>query len=219
MKKKIIALLLMVVLSVGVTACGATSLIKDALGDIGTDVDSYDDYDDEEYDDYEDEEDTYEDDVYEDESVFVEEDVEEVLESEGVLVFDVPEGMVYNEETNQYVSSSTGAVANINYLTNPNDGSFYTTTQEMMEEALESSLTSGLGADIDINIVRWDYITIDGYDAVSYQFEYLYNNMKLIQIQVIVNGTDQLHFVTFTSLENEGYVEKFNACIDTFRFE
>ena len=43
--------------------------------------------------------------------------------------------------------------------------------------------------------------------------------MKVIQAQVIVDGTENLHFVTFTYLEQEDFGDEVEACIDSFRFE
>ena len=196
MKKKILALLLMTALAVSATACGATS--SDDR-----------DFDDVEMDEVDDEEVDEKDEVAED----------EIAESEGVLVFDVPENMVFDEENNQYISTEEGVLANINYITNPNDGSFDTTTKEMMEEALEPSLSSVYGETIDIDITRWDDIEVDGYDAITYEFEYMFSGMKVIQAQVIVDGTEKLHFVTFTYLEQEDFADEVAACIESFRFE
>ena len=198
MKKKILALLLMIALAVSVTACGGTSSNDRDFDDVEMDEDE-------------------EVDAEADENDEVAE--EEVAKSEGVLVFDAPENMVFDEENNQYVSTEEGVLANINYITNPNDGSFDTTTKEMMEEALEPSLSSVYGETIDLDITRWDYIEVDGYDAVVYEFEYMFSGMKVIQAQVIVDGTDNLHFVTFTYLEQEDFGDEVEACIDSFRFE
>ena len=198
MKKKILALLLMSALAVSVTACGGTSSNDRDFDDVEMDEDE-------------------EVDAEADENDEVAE--EEVAKSEGVLVFDAPENMVFDEENNQYVSTEEGVLANINYITNPNDGSFDTTTKEMMEEALEPSLSSLYGETIDLDITRWDYIEVDGYDAVVYEFEYMFSGMKVIQAQVIVDGTDNLHFVTFTYLEQEDFGDEVEACIDSFRFE
>ena len=197
MKKKILALLLMTALAVSVTACGGTSSNDRDFDDVEMDED-------EEVDAEADEND---------------EVAEEVAKSEGVLVFDAPENMVFDEENNQYVSTEEGVLANINYITNPNDGSFDTTTKEMMEEALEPSLSSVYGETIDIDITRWDDIEVDGYDAITYEFEYMFSGMKVIQAQVIVDGTENLHFVTFTYLEQENFGDEVEACIDSFRFE
>ena len=198
MKKKILALLLMSALAVSVTACGGTSSNDRDFDDVEMDEDE-------------------EVDAEADENDEVAE--EEVAKSEGVLVFDAPENMVFDEENNQYVSTEEGVLANINYITNPNDGSFDTTTKEMMEEALEPSLSSVYGETIDLDITRWDYIEVDGYDAVVYEFEYMFSGMKVIQAQVIVDGTENLHFVTFTYLEQENFGDEVEACIDSFRFE
>lgn len=198
MKKKILALLLMIALAVSVTACGGTSSNDRDFDDVEMDEDE-------------------EVDAEADENDEVAE--EEVAKSEGVLVFDAPENMVFDEENNQYVSTEEGVLANINYITNPNDGSFDTTTKEMMEEALEPSLSSVYGETIDIDITKWEYIEVDGYDAIVYEFEYMFSGMKVIQAQVIVDGTDNLHFVTFTYLEQEDFGDEVEACIDSFRFE
>ena len=198
MKKKILALLLMSALAVSVTACGGTSSNDRDFDDVEMDEDE-------------------EVDAEADENDEVAE--EEVAKSEGVLVFDAPENMVFDEENNQYVSTEEGVLANINYITNPNDGSFDTTTKEMMEEALEPSLSSVYGETIDIDITKWEYIEVDGYDAIVYEFEYMFSGMKVIQAQVIVDGTDNLHFVTFTYLEQENFGDEVEACIDSFRFE
>ena len=196
MKKKVLALLLMTTLAVSVTACGRiASNIRD--------------YDDMESDFDEDEEFADTDEEYE----------EEIAESEGTLVFDVPEGFSYDAESMQYLSTTAGEIANINYLTNPNDGSFHTTTADMMEEALESTLSGVYGESIDLTMTQWDYIEVAGYEAVQYQVEYLYSGYEVIQMQVIVDGVDNLHFVTFTYLEQEGYADAFEACVDSFRFE
>ena len=204
MKKKILALLLMTALAVSVTACGDTSSNDRDFDDVEMDEDEETDED----------EDV---DAEADEKDEVVED--EVAKSEGVLVFDAPANMVFDEENNQYVSTEEGVLANINYITNPNDGSFDTTTKEMMEEALEPSLSSLYGETIDLDITRWDYIEVDGYDAVVYEFEYMFSGMKVIQAQVIVDGTENLHFVTFTYLEQENFGDEVEACIDSFRFE
>ena len=198
MKKKILALLSMSALAVSVTACGGTSSNDRDFDDVEMDEDE-------------------EVDAEADENDEVAE--EEVAKSEGVLVFDAPENMVFDEENNQYVSTEEGVLANINYITNPNDGSFDTTTKEMMEEALEPSLSSVYGETIDIDITKWEYIEVDGYDAIVYEFEYMFSGMKVIQAQVLVDGTDNLHFVTFTYLEQEDFGDEVEACIDSFRFE
>ena len=149
MKKKILAVLLMTALAVSVTACGRiASNIRD-YADMESDFD-------------EDEEFVDTDEEYE----------EEIAESEGTLVFDVPEGFSYDAESMQYLSTTAGEIANINYITNPNDGSFHTTTADMMEEALESTLSGVYGESIDLTMIQWDYIEVAGYEAVQYQVEY-----------------------------------------------
>lgn len=197
MKKKILALLLMMALVFGVTACGGDVADNNASDDVDNSVDADEDAD-----------------------MDTDEDAnEEVVESEGTLVFDVPEGFVWDEEANAYKNTDENILANINSLANPNDGSFGATTQDVMEEALETTLSNTYGETIDLTVTKWDNIKVDGYDAISYEIEYVFSGLDVVQAQVIVDGTEKLHFVTFTYLKNEGYQDEFAACIDSFRFE
>lgn len=197
MKKKILALLLMMTLVFGVTACGGDVADNNASDNVDNSVDADEDAD-----------------------MDTDEDAnEEVVESEGTLVFDVPEGFVWDEEANAYKNTDENILANINSLANPNDGSFGATTQDVMEEALETTLSNTYGETIDLTVTKWDNIKVDGYDAISYEIEYVFSGLDVVQAQVIVDGTEKLHFVTFTYLKNEGYQDKFAACIDSFRFE
>lgn len=210
MKKKILALLLMFALVFGVTACGTVETNNDVSDDI------VDEDEDEDADVNEDEDADEDADVNEGEDT---DNEDEVAESEGVLVFDVPEGFVWDEESNAYKSVNENEVANINSLANPNDGSFASTTQSMMEEALEDTLSEVYGETLDLTVTKWDSIKVDGYDAISYEIQYEVSGVAVIQKQVIVDGTEQLHFVTFTYLKDEGYDDIFANCINSLRFE
>lgn len=202
MKKKIVALCLMAVLTFSVTACGGSDSTKADNND-SNDVNVNADVD-----------------VDTDVDADVDADVDtEVAESEGTLVFDAPEGFTYDETAGLYTSPNANEMANINYYSIQNDGSFYLVTESMMEEALESSLSAAYGETLDIDVTKWESIVVDGYDAISYEITYDYSGFSIIQAQVIVNGTDQLHYLTFTSEASEGYADEFAACINSMRFE
>ena len=101
MKKRILALAMMLVLAFGVTACGA--------------------------------------------------------ESEGTLVYEVPEGFTWDDASACYLGPNyPNELANINYLNQENDGSFKTITEANIEAALEDGLSDGFGEDIDVTVTRWE---------------------------------------------------------------
>lgn len=164
MKKRILALAMMMVLALGMTACGA--------------------------------------------------------ESEGTLVFDVPEGFVYDEASQSYLGPNYPTeLANMNYLTTENDGSFKTITESNIEAALEDTLSDNFGTDIDIEITRWEKTEVDGYDAIIYTCEYSYMTMDIVQTQIAINGTDYFHYVTFSDFADSEYIDDFEACMKSMKFE
>lgn len=150
----------------------------------------------------------------------VENDAEVELESEGTLIFDLPEGWTYDEASQLYYGPNyPNEMANINYYSIANDGSFSLVTQAMMEEALEDSLTSAYGETIDVNVSKWEETSVDGYEAIEYTIKYSYAGFEIAQTQVIVNGKDNFHYLTLTESTAEGYEETFNTVIDSMRFE
>lgn len=166
MKKRILAVAMMLVLALGVTACGGKQ-----------------------------------------------------LKSEGELLFDVPAGFEWNESEQCYFAPGyPDELANINYLTEKNDGSFKTLTKANIEDALEDGLSQGFGTDIDIDIVRWEETEVDGYEAIIYSCEYTYMGVELGQTQIAINGKDNFHYVTFTDFADSEYEDDFEDCIDNMKF-
>ncbi len=141
------------------------------------------------------------------------------LESEGDISFSAPEGFVYDEAEETWFSPDyPNVLANINYYSTSNDGSFKQLTKAAMEPALEDSLSSTYGTTIDLDITVWKEITVDGYEAVDYTIEYDYMGMDIMQRQVVVNGKDNFHYVTMTALVEEGYNDEFDAVVASIKF-
>ena len=142
MKKRILAVAMMLVLAFGVTACGAKGGKE--------------------------------------------------LKSEGELIYTLPEGFTYDEAAQCYYAPGyPEELANINYLSQKNDGSFDTLTKANIEDALEQSLSQGFGADIDIDIA---------------------------QQQIVINGKDNFHYLTFTDYADSDYADDFEDCIKGLKF-
>ncbi len=206
MKKKILAMLLVSVLALSVTACGGTG--NNANADTNVDVDADVDVD------------TNVDvdtDVDVDTNVDVDTDVDaDVAKSEGELQFTVPEGFTYDAADEAY--NSEDGLGNFNYLMTADDGSFALMTKELMESALEESFSDGGNDGIDISMDSWEDVTIDGYDAIRYTMSYTYMEIPISQIQIIIDGTDNYHFITFTEMNNGGYQDTFEEVIESLHF-
>lgn len=138
-------------------------------------------------------------------------------ESEGTLTFEVPEGFTLDAAQQLYVSED--GMANINYQTLKNDGSFSAVTESLMEVSLESQLSAQMGEQLDITITEWIETEVDGYDAIDYTIEYTLSGIQIVQTQIIIDGTDNLHYLTFTQMAGADYADAFAACEDSMKFE
>lgn len=195
MRKRIFAACLTLVMVCCVTGCADDSDGMENRNDIGTQTEGADDGSD------------------------LEASVNDALKSadEGNLIFDIPEGFVYDEATMLY--NSQDGLGNINYRTKDNDGSFSLTTQMLMEMGLESSLSSQLGTEVDITVESWEETEVDGYEALRFSIAYMVDETTVEQTQIVVNGTKKLHYLTFTEMAGADYTEEFTTSEETLRFE
>ena len=140
--------------------------------------------------------------------------------SEGNLVFTAPAGFVYDESVACYVGPNyPNELANINYYSQVNDGSFKTVTESNIEAALEDGLSQGFGENVDITLTRWEETEVDGYEAIIYTCEYTYSGLEFEQTQIAINGKDNFHYVTFSDFAGSQYADDFETLIDGMTFE
>ena len=204
MKKKLLALLLTVALSTCLVACGGD--------DADSDADTSFDKDDKDEDEDEDE------DVAD--SLFGDEDEKDDTDAPltGELTFDIPEGFSDNG-AGYFAHSDATVVANINITEVASDGSFATITKDMLLQAMEMSLETGFGIELEVDMPVYENIKIDGRDAIKYTIKYEYSGIVLIQTQYIIDDVDYYRYVTYTSTEGDGYEAIFDASGDSIRFE
>lgn len=204
MKKKLLALLLTVALSTCLVACGGD--------DADSDADTSFDKDDKDEDEDEDE------DVAD--SLFGDEDEKDDTDAPltGELTFDIPEGFSDNG-AGYFAHSDATVVANINITEVASDGSFATTTKDMLLQAMEMSLEAGFGIELEVDMPVYENIKIDGRDAIKYTIKYEYSGIVLIQTQYIIDDVDYYRYVTYTSTDGDGYEAIFDASGDSIRFE
>ena len=140
--------------------------------------------------------------------------------SEGSLMFDVPAGFEYNTEVRCYLGPNyPDELANINYYSYENDGTFGVLTETSIESAMEESLSESFLEDIDITITEWEKTKVDGYKAFVYSYEFESGGIGYEQMQVAINGKDYIHYVTFTDYAGTSYKDEFYTCIKNMRFE
>lgn len=140
--------------------------------------------------------------------------------SEGALMFDVPAGFVYNSEVRCYLGPNyPDELANINYYSYENDGTFGILTKEIVEMTMEESLSESFLEDIDITLTRWEKTKVDGYKAFIYSYEFENGGIGYEQTQIVINGKDYIHYVTFSDYIDSPYTDEFDRCIKNMRFE
>ena len=140
--------------------------------------------------------------------------------SEGRLMFDVPDGFEYDSYAYCYLGPNyPEELANINYYSYENDGTFSSLTKASIEATMEDTLSASYWQDIDIHITRWDKTKVDGYKALVYAYDFQCDGVWYEQTQVAINGKDYIHYVTFTDYADSAYTDEFEKCIRNMRFE
>lgn len=134
------------------------------------------------------------------------------------LVFDMPDDFVETEE-NYYCPEDSTKGSNINYLELPNDGSFSTVNADVLLATMEPQLESIYGIDLTFTLVDEEFFNIDDYQAFRYTFEYMIGDETITQLQCIVDTPSTLQFLTYTTINSEGYLDAFNESIQSLRFE
>lgn len=134
----------------------------------------------------------------------------------GELTYDIPADFT---ETSEGVYGADGAFSNINVLSYPNDGSFGSASAEVLAGAIETQLETEMGMDLDISIDSEETYEINGRDAMKYSISYEVMGAVFSQTQCIIEDGEELHFITYTSIGDEGYEDDFNASLDSIRFE
>lgn len=139
--------------------------------------------------------------------------------SEGVLTFIVPQGFEYDEDYLCYLGPDyPNELANINYYSYENDGTFGAITKVNIERELEAGLSEGFGTDVDITLTRWDKTKVNGYDGIIYAYEYTCGGIGYEQIQVAIEGKDNYHYITFSDYADSAYTDAFEECIKSMAF-
>ncbi len=134
----------------------------------------------------------------------------------GELTYDVPADFT---ESSDGVYTAEGMFSNINVLSYPNDGSFGSASAEVLAAAIEEQLETEMGMDLDISIDSEENYEINGRDAMKYSISYDVMGTTFAQTQCIIEDGEELHFLTYTTIGEEGYEDKFAASLDSIRFE
>lgn len=149
----------------------------------------------------------------------------EDVKATGEFTFDLPEGFVKDEEnstadlTMYYGPNYPDELSNINLNVLANDGSFSQLTPEMLVTLAEQQIKQAYSIEVDMELMDSKTYKVGDCDALRYEISYDLGEGHMHQIQVIVQAPEKLYFVTFSLAENEDYLDAFNACADTIRFE
>lgn len=138
--------------------------------------------------------------------------------ADGTLTFDIPEGFVESAE-NYYSNEDATKLSNINSLSLANDGSFDSINSEILMASVEAQLEEASGEDLTLNLLEEDSYEINGHRAYKYAVEYEVLGNTFRQLQCIVETDDELYFITFTDINDEGFYDTFKAAADSIRFE
>lgn len=204
MKKKLLSLVLIAMLSMSVVACGAAEgdqILTPATTEAPAESEA-----------------VVNTDGTAEAPVETEAPTEAPAETAGTFTFDVPEGFT-DDGNGFYEHSDEMTFATIYTYTIENDGSFDQVSKELLLMGLQVGLTAELGEEVDIEMTSYEEITIGEYEAVEYSIAYEYQGIGFEQTQFLINEPDVFRYVTYTNISGDGYAEIFAASGDSIRYE
>lgn len=142
-----------------------------------------------------------------------------VVESERVTkgcTFDLPEGFVESTETdNLFVTERYPLdTSMIYYEIMDGDISLQLMTKDFFKEQAEENLSQVYGEDIVIDIDNYESVKIDGYPAFRILCHYEVDNIKITQLEFIVNA-DKTYVITYSQTSDYDWMEAFETSAAT----
>lgn len=134
------------------------------------------------------------------------------------VTFDLPEGFVETQEDYYSPEDSTKS-SYISYFMQENNGTFGMINAATLMQSTEMQLESMYNADIEITLLDEESYQIDGFPALKYTTELTLSGYKFVQTQVVVGDTQNIHFINYTEVNDEGYLDVFAESAKTIRVE
>lgn len=141
----------------------------------------------------------------------------DVIDNEGELVFDVPKGFRYDDTDKMYRSKDARAL--IQYTTEWNNGTFNLISKDLTEEEMEKILATQFNETEGFEILSWDYITVDGFDAIRFEANVPYEGETLFYVHYIIGAEKNFHSFIYMCGKDSKYKEALLSMEETLRFE
>lgn len=139
------------------------------------------------------------------------------ITDEGALNFDVPEGYMYDEANNLYISMDS--TANIRVEKYAKDGKVMYASKEAMELVMENSLSEKHGYEVDVTVSDTEEITIGDYEGACITYEYILDGKEIVNKQILVAGDKNDHALAFLYYRDSPYADDWDEIKESVRFE
>lgn len=134
--------------------------------------------------------------------------VEEVIPVVTGYTFDIPEGFLPDETSDNCWNADDESGARIQYSTLPFSESIYSCSADSIKSEMETQF-SELGYEITVSVDNFEKINVEGYDGYRVELSYLYGNTQFNQLQYIMISTDLIGSITYTDINESGWMEAF----------
>lgn len=130
-----------------------------------------------------------------------------------------PEGWTADEESPNmfYAPDYPEDGSNINYTIEERDEAFDRYDEEILSRALSQTLSESLETEIEIDVVSFDRTETDGMPALRIEYSFTYMNLPMTQVVYSVNGK-QCYSFTLTQVGDNEWVEAFEESLKSVVF-
>ena len=137
-----------------------------------------------------------------------------VMQVEGLTLTPPPSFTADEAGNSWYAPDYPGDGSCITVHTAPTHPQFASYTAEKVKLALETSYKASLEADITVTMDAFEFVKVDGFDALRLQYHFTYRDIKMNCLQYLIEA-DQAYTVTCIQVAEAKWMTEFNTvCTD-----
>lgn len=141
------------------------------------------------------------------------------------LILELPQGFSKSDEfseagiTSYYGSQYPQQLSNVNIFYEEKDGSIADMTMEALQEDLRKQYRDAYGEDAAVEFLDFRKHDIDGRTAFYIEQSYVLRGNEVKQVQVLLESSESIYFVTYTDLDGGIYMDAFRESADTVKLD
>ena len=137
------------------------------------------------------------------------------------VIYTIPEEYIETGVNTDFYYNTNFPVdsSNINVVYIPQVSGTFDMDEDTYKQMIEDEFLTQFNLDVDMDILSFKKVTIDGYDALKTTMSYTYNGIDFVQYQITVQVGESTTTVTCTQVNDNDWEDTFIGVIDSVHVE